>query len=211
MFICVCIVHLYVRHICACIFYEMKVIDINDITASDTFEMGTLGEPKELRDDVLPTGLEVYKHFLHLTNVKCASGAWKQRTDIHTKVSCLLGDISSLWNRTGIPHMLATREGERKVHSLVLQCRKLNKVALCKRGDTFGQDLYGLFDVALCLHPGSCTCSLENKVPLTWKAFLADQRGDRVLEGVLRPRTLSLRSAQEKEREELESRERVRL
>ena len=78
----------------------MKVIDINDIIASDTFEMGTLREPKELWDDVLPTGLDVYKHFLHLTNVKCASGAWKQRTDIHTKVSCLLGDISSLWNIT---------------------------------------------------------------------------------------------------------------
>ena len=77
-----------------------------------------------------------------------------------------------------------------------------------RRGDNYGKDMEVLFDFSLCQHPDNCDCPLQNQVPITWKAFLADQRKCRSLEGVLCPRVLSLRS---KEREELENRERVRL
>ena len=47
-------------------------------------------------------------------------------------------------------------------------------------------------------------------MPIVWKYFLRDQRGERRLQGVLSDRLLSLRSAANREREEQEKREVIR-
>ena len=49
-----------------------------------------------------------------------------------------------------------------------------------------------------------------DKIPLTWLAFLSDQRGERQLQGVLNDRTLSLRAAGIREKEEQEAKEIIR-
>ena len=128
--------------------------------------MGTFGEPTPLREDVLPTELDLYNHYLHLNNVKSASGDWKKCTLLCAKVKCVAEDLGEIWGRTGIPHCLNNREGERRIQNIILKCRKLNKVAMDRRGESFGKDLQALFDVSLCHHQveESCTCPVENKV-----------------------------------------------
>ena len=48
------------------------------------------------------------------------------------------------------------------------------------------------------------------QVPPTWRSFLTDQRGPRLLQGVLNSRTLSLRAGTCRERQDMETRERIR-
>ena len=48
-------------------------------------------------------------------------------------------------------------------------------------------------------------------MPIIWRAFLTDQRGPRVLQGVLSTRTLSLRAASERDRQGQEARDMVRF
>ena len=48
------------------------------------------------------------------------------------------------------------------------------------------------------------------QVPPTWRSFLTDQRGPRLLQGVLNSRTLSLRAGTCRERQEMETREMIR-
>ena len=128
--------------------------------------MGSFGEPTQLRDDVLPTELDVYHHYLHLNNVKYASGDWNQGTNLSVKVKCVSEDVGELWGRTGIPHFLNNREGERRIQNIIMKSRKLNKVSMDRRGESFGKDLKALFDATPCQHQveETCTCPIENKV-----------------------------------------------
>ena len=174
--------------------------------------MSKLGEASKLRDDVLPTELDLYNHYLYLNNVKGAAGDWKQNTTISTKVQCVRDDVAAIWNRSGIPHNCAGRLGEKRIMNLVNKCREMNKVAMERRKENFGQELNVLFDTAICKHIDiqSCTCSDLDKVPITWRVFLNDQRGPRLLQGVLSERSTTLRSASTRAREEKETREVLR-
>ena len=120
--------------------------------------MVPFGEPTKLRDDVLPTKKDIFNHFLYLKSVKEASGDWKQNTDVTVKVKPVWIDVCEIWNRTGYPHCLESREGERKVLNFILQGKKLNKVAMNRRGDNYWKDMEVLFDFSLCQHPDNCDC-----------------------------------------------------
>ena len=90
--------------------------------------MCSLGEPLLLREDILPTRLDVYNHYLHLMDENGRSGKWKQNTLFSSKVKCVRDDVVALWDRTFIPHDLAGRHGEKKVSSLLTKCRTMTKV-----------------------------------------------------------------------------------
>ena len=173
--------------------------------------MVIINQPVKLRDDVLPTELEIYKHYLYLNNEKLAAGEWTTNTPLSKKVELLMVDVSALWHKTGIPFLLAGAQGERRIMALFTRCKKLNKVAMVKRGEKFGQDLNVLFDVASCKHEEIlCSCSKADQVPPTWKEFLADQRGQRQMVGVLSDRSLTLRTAKSREKAVEEAKEIIR-
>ena len=174
--------------------------------------MASIGEPKKLREDVLPTQADVFNHFLYLREAKTLSGEWSKFTPLSTKLKPVLEDICALWDLTGIPHCLASREGERRLVSLLDKCKNLSKVPLVRREQVPAGNLQNLFDVALCSHKDmvTCTCKEGVKVPPTWRAFLTDQRGPRQLLGVLNSRTLTLRANNSKERQDSETRELLR-
>ena len=113
----------------------------------------------------LPTKLEVYNHYLYLNKEQLVSGEWKQNTKFYEKVRLLRDQVADVWDKTSIPHGLEGREGLKKVSNLLLKCRDLNKVAMDRRKEGFGDDLHTLFDVAKCNHEEeSCSCDEEIKV-----------------------------------------------
>ena len=124
--------------------------------------MSSFGEPVHLRGDVLPTELEIYNHYLY----KCASGDWTKNTELLVRVQSVREDVSSIWDKTGIPHGLHGREGKKRIQSLIFKGRKMNKVAMDRRGENYGKDLERIFDAALCNHVEvkTCNCTPENKV-----------------------------------------------
>ena len=165
--------------------------------------MGSFGVPCNLRRDIFPTKLDIYNFYLYLNQEKLRKGEWKQNTMFYDKARCVSEEVEGIWEKTGIPHhKLIGKEGIRKISYLLGKCKDLAKVAMNKRKPGFGKEFDTLFDIAMCTHVGEhCTCDLECRVPLTWRAFLTDQRGDRKLEGVLNDRTLSLRAAVSREKQ----------
>ena len=77
----------------------------------------------------------------------------------------------------------------------------------------FADELKILFDVALCQHEynETCTCPPQLKIPTLWKEFISDQRGPRLLKGVLSSRNMSLRTATDKTRQAQEYKDRIRF
>ena len=73
---------------------------------------------------------------------------------------------------------MAGRLCEKRIMNLLNKCKAMDKVAMDKWGEHFGQDLNVLFDVAICKHPNisARTCNHQDKVPLNWRAFLDDQK-----------------------------------
>ena len=129
--------------------------------------MTSLGVPAKLGGDSLPTGSQIYNHFLHLIKDKCSKGEWRYNTPFSDKVSCVMHDVTEVWDKTSIPHVLHTREGERRITSLLSKCKTLTKVPLDRRDADFGAGLDQLFDAAVCQHANSeCSCDLPNKVGL---------------------------------------------
>ena len=61
-----------------------------------------LNQPVKLREDVLPTELEIYKHYLYLNSEKLNTGEWTTNTPIADIVKLLMADVSALWSKTGI-------------------------------------------------------------------------------------------------------------
>ena len=159
--------------------------------------IGFLGIPAKLRDDILPTKLDIYQHFLYLSREKCLAGEWQRNTDISVKVKAVRDDVADIWDRTGISHGLGDRKGEQRICNLISSCKATFKVPLARRQAGFARELQVLFDVALCQHSElhTCTCDSQDQIIPVWKAFLTDQRGPRVLQGVLSMKSLSLRAA----------------
>ena len=139
---------------------------------------------------------------------KINTGEWTTNTPLNKKVKLLMADVSALWSKTGIPFLLVGFQGERRIMALIIRCKKLNKVAMEKRGEMFAQDLNVLFDVSCCKHEEVvCSCSKADHVPPTWKEFFNDQRGQRQMVGVLSDRSLTLRTAKSRERAVEEAKE----
>ena len=128
--------------------------------------MSTFGESIQLREDVLPRELDIYNHFLHQSTVKYASGEWRQNTDISAKAKCVRDDVASIWDRTDILQGINTREGLRKIQTIIQKGKKLQKVAMERRGESFGMEFKLIFDAALCHHAQEemCSCPNQNKV-----------------------------------------------
>ena len=174
--------------------------------------MCSLGEPCDLRRDVLPTKRDIYKYYLQLNKDKVRDGEWKQNTKMSDKAGYLSDIIASIWDKTGIPHKLRGREGVRRTMALIMQIKDMDRLPMNRRKEGFGIELDSLFDVSICQHELNqlCTCDEVDRVPLTWRAFLADQLCDRQLQGVLNDRTLSLRAAGNREKEDQMARETIR-
>ena len=158
------------------------------------------GEAKPLGGEMLPSRGDVYQLYLHMTNVKVASGEWTKFTPLGTKSKIIVSDIVSVWEKTGIPHNLSGTEGEERVERLIMNVKKVQKVPLKQRNDasTLKQisdlRLDKLFDIAkCCCDGGTCSCPEEDKVPVLWRPFLQDQRGARSMTTHLGERKASLR------------------
>ena len=129
-------------------------------------KMSSLGEPKRLRDDILPTELDIYHHFIVLRNEKIASGEWSKFTTMAVRLKAVMVDVCRLWNRTAIPHCFTSTLGERKLANIISKCKTLSKVPMVRREKDHAQGLQSLFDAACCSHRDaiSCTCPEEDKV-----------------------------------------------
>ena len=115
--------------------------------------MDTLFDASKLREDILPTELDVYNHYLYLNKVKIENGDWKQNTTTNVKVQCVRSDVAEIWNRSGIPHDCKGRAGEKRILNLVNKCKNMTKAkAMEKIKEGFGDDLKVLCDVAICKH-----------------------------------------------------------
>ena len=70
---------------------------------------------------------------------------------------------------------------------VVTKGKVMLKTKATNRKSNFGEEFDTLLDLASCQHvtTESCDCSEENKVPVEWKEFLADQRGSRQLNHTL--------------------------
>ena len=156
-------------------------------------------EAKPIPDDVLPTELQVYQHYLYLDEVKKKSGEWNRKTPLATKAKVVASSIAEQWDKCSIPHEgLSGRKTELKVERLISRVRDFKKG---RDEDILGK--FGkIFDIARCKCLGHCTCALEDQVPPTWKTFLEDQRGERQMVGTLTSRKLSLRGASVREEED---------
>ena len=171
-----------------------------------------MSQPVKLRDDILPTKLDVFQHFLYVSQEKYKTGEWIKKTDFSVRAQQVRDDVEDLWNRTGIAHGLGGKEGVRRVTNLINTCRNTFKTPMARREPGFQNELKVLFDVALCKHSElHCPCDVQVRIPSIWKAFLNDQRGPRVLEGVLSSRKMSLRAATDQAKQVQEFRDMARF
>ena len=108
--------------------------------------MSSFGDPVKMRDDILPTMLDIYNHFMFIKKEKNASGEWDKFTHLSIKISCVLEDVRSLWDKTGIPHCLSSKDGERKISTLITKCKNLSKVPLARRPAATPGALYLCWD-----------------------------------------------------------------
>ena len=111
--------------------------------------MSTFCEPAKLQEDILPTELDIYKHYLYLNNVKGPVGDWKQNTPMIVKVRSVRDEVGEIWDRSGIPHDCLGRTGEKRIMNLVTRCKAMNKVAMDRRVEGFCKELDTLFDSAI--------------------------------------------------------------
>ena len=148
-------------------------------------------EAKQLPDDVLPTELQIFQHYLHLRKVKTESGEWHTKVSMATRAKALMPDIAAVWSNFGIPHHLSGRKGEQRVERLLSRFQDFMKNINKKNDDEIVANFGKLFDIARCSCSIDCTCALDDQVPPSLKEFLKDQRGERKISG----RKLSLRGA----------------
>ena len=92
--------------------------------------MSSLGEPTKLRDDILPTELDIYNHFIVLRNEKLSSGEWSKFTPMAVRLTAVMVDVCTLWDRTAIPHCLTSSLGERKLANIISKCKTLSMVPI---------------------------------------------------------------------------------
>ena len=129
-------------------------------------------EAAKLPEDVLPTEIQVFQHYLYL---KTDSGKCPKNAKMNTMAKLILPDIVNVWNKTGIPFTLEGRNGESRVQRLISQVSNLLHKKAFEKGK-FDK----LFDVAMCqCSSGDCSCKPEAQVPDAWRSFLHSQRTDR--------------------------------
>ena len=161
-------------------------------------------EAAKLPEDVLPTEMQVFQYYLYLKKVNTESGEWPSvGMSMQAKMKCILPDIVYVWNKSGIPHFLDSKNGEEKLRNLLSRiCNLVHKKGFQK------EKFEKLFDVAMCqCSSDDCTCKLEAQVPVDWRAFLQDQRSDRKMLGYLNSTKLSLRSSTQRAAEDLKRKE----
>ena len=148
-------------------------------------------EAAKLPDDMLPTEMQVFQHYLYLKKVNTDSKEWPVGMSMTAKVKYILPDIAHVWNKSGIPHTLEGLAGVVRVQKLI------SRVSNLLQKKAFEKEKFDkLFDVAKCqCSSDSCVCKPEAKVPVDWRAFLQDQRTERKMVGYLNSTKLSLRSS----------------
>ena len=55
-----------------------------------------VNQPVKLREGILPTELEIYKHYLYLNSEKLNTREWTTNTPLTKKVKLLMADVSAL-------------------------------------------------------------------------------------------------------------------
>ena len=168
-----------------------------------------MNEPQQFKGDLLPTKLDLWRHYLYLISVKSGTKEWTQFTPLSVKIDAVCEDLASIWNKTGIPHQLTDRAGKKKVALVITKGKSLQKHMNKEKFEEMNK----LFDVARCQHKIGeiCTCKMDDQVLPSWKEFLEDQRSTRAMAGALNTTKLSLRSAQNKRNEIEEKREKERI
>ena len=176
--------------------------------------MSFVVEPTALSGDNLPTKCEVFQLFLHLDQVKKEAKEWNQNTSLAIKALSIADDVAAVWDKAGIPHSLVGRNRGKRVETIVLRARALNKVPVWRnKTEEFTQkvsDLQKLFDVAKCqcdLGDGWCSCAPGDQVPSNSLEFLKDQRAERKLTVAQIDRAASLRSGAARDAEDRKRRE----
>ena len=157
-------------------------------------------EAAKLPEDVLPTEMQVFQHYLYQKKVKMESKEWNRFMPLSVKAKTVFEDVAYVWNKSGIPHSLEGWKGELRVERL-LSKMNVKKEFTKQKFDT-------LFDVALCqCSSGPCSCNSEAQVPVDWRVFLQDQRTDRKMSGYLNSTKLSLRSSTQRAADDLKRKE----
>ena len=105
-----------------------------------------MNEPQQFKGDLLPTKLDLLRHYLYLISVKSGTKEWTQFTPLSVKIDAVCEDLASIWNKTGIPHQLTDRVGKKKVASVIAKGKSLQKHMNKEKFE----DLNKLFDVARC-------------------------------------------------------------
>ena len=63
----------------------------------------------------LPTGSQVFSHYLYLREKKVGEGEWKANVSLSEAAELVAGDVEAQWDRTPIPHTLHGKSGVERV------------------------------------------------------------------------------------------------
>ena len=149
-----------------------------------------LGEPASLDQGCLPTKKSIYNLYKKVWNDGVESGKWINGSVRVCEVMKVVGDeVASQWGKTDIPTLFSSNptKAKKELMKVVTKGKVMLKTKVTNRKSKFGEEFDTLLDLASCQHvtTESCDCSEENKVPVEWKEFLADQRGSRQLNHTL--------------------------
>ena len=74
-------------------------------------KMQKLWEAAKLGQGNLPTGLDIFAHYLYLRTEKCEKGEWNKNISLFEAAKVVTSDVISQWNKTNIPHILHGKNG----------------------------------------------------------------------------------------------------
>ena len=149
-----------------------------------------LGEPASLDQGCLPTKKSIYNLYKKVWNDGVESGKWINGSVRVCEVMKVVGDeVASQWGKTDIPTLFSSNptKAKKELMKVVTKGKVMLKTKVTNRKSNFGDEFDTLLDLASCQHvtTESCDCSEENKVPVEWKEFLADQWGSQQLNHTL--------------------------
>lgn len=163
------------------------------------------GWPERLKENILPTYEEVFKHYLHFRNELKPSEFSKDPnfSDISAKV---VDKILSIWDKASIPTVTRTRVVAmlKSYHTSYMKLLKQpkNRLAdekyLLKLGTFKSHARENLFDICSgkCATLPQCSCPKDRKVPRNEITFLEDQRALRqMVIGAVDPKTTEIINA----------------
>ena len=55
-----------------------------------------MNEPQQLSGDLLPTKLDLWRHYLYLISVKSSAGEWTQFTPLSVKLKSVCEDVATI-------------------------------------------------------------------------------------------------------------------